>query len=105
MENELQPDDDATSLPEEPADEDYKSCCDDADLAMEVDDAAMPDKRPSVEEYKAKWEAEFQKHARKVPGDFAVDNLVPEPVPLLWQDVPHVPFENGISNYINTQCR
>ena len=44
MENELQPDDDATSLPEEPADEDYKSCCDDADLAMEVDDAAMPDK-------------------------------------------------------------
>ena len=54
MENELQPDGDAMSLPEEPTDEDYKSCCDDGELAMEVDDAALPDKRPSVEEYKAK---------------------------------------------------
>ena len=97
MENELQPDGDAMSLPEEPADEDYKSCCDDGELAMEVDDAALPDKRPSVEEYKAKWEAEFQKHARKVPGDFAADNLVPEPIPQLWQDVPHVPFDKLVS--------
>ena len=50
-----------------------------------------PDERMrSLEDYKACWEAGLAKHSRVVPGDFHRDNLVPKPIPALWQDCPQV---------------
>eukprot|EP00973_Karenia_brevis_P007817 1059672-Karenia_brevis.AAC.1 len=48
--------------------------------------------RPSLEQYKEKWDAAEALHARAVPGDFGPHNLAPQPVPRCWQDAPHVPF-------------
>ena len=48
---------------------------------------------PSLEEYRQKWEAEKAKHIKAVVGEFGRENLVPEPNPLLMQDVPWVPFD------------
>jgi len=47
---------------------------------------------PSLAEYERKWTATEAHHTREVPGDFSLSNLVPMPVPQLWQDAPHVPF-------------
>ena len=46
-----------------------------------------------MEEYRRRWEAGKEKHCKNVPGDFGRENLVPEPNPLLMQDVPWVPFD------------
>ena len=54
----------------------------------------FPAPRPSLEEYRTKWAHEEARHARAVPGAFSRDNLVPAPVPLLWQDCPFVPFSD-----------
>ena len=54
-------------------------------------DAPVP--RPTLSEYLARWDEELTRHTREVPGAFSRDNLVPTPVPELWQDAPHVPFE------------
>ena len=48
--------------------------------------------RPGLADYQAKWAYEEEKHGRAVEGPFSRNNLVPTPVPLLWQDCPHVPF-------------
>ena len=44
----------------------------------------------SLEDYKTAWAAALAKHSRVVPGGFSHENLVPEPIPALWQDCPHV---------------
>ena len=48
---------------------------------------------PSMEQYEAKWAALFVKHSKPVAGSFAPGNLVPKPVPQLWQDCPFVAFD------------
>ena len=69
---------------------------DDEDDVMEAaaEPAApyLPAPRPSLADYEAKWAHEEARHARAVPGPFSRDNLVPTPVPVLWQDCPFVPF-------------
>ena len=67
-----------------------------------IDD--LPEKTwPTLEEYKAKWDAGVAKHSRCNPGAFSRDNLAPEPIPQLWQDVAHSAcnvFSNRpLSNY------
>jgi len=49
--------------------------------------------RPSLAEYEKKWETLKSWYSRCVPSEFNRDNLVPEPVPQLWQDCPYVPFD------------
>ena len=57
-----------------------------------------PEERPTVEQYQERWDREMARHARAVPGDFCRDNLVPKPIPQLFQDCPHVPFDKLKSN-------
>ena len=74
------------------------------DQASEVDDdfknleipdlPAAPQPRPTLVQYKERWGEKLATHTRETPGDFARDNLCPKPVPQLWQDVPHVPFDD-----------
>ena len=45
---------------------------------------------PTLEEYQAKWERLREYHSRVNPGGFSRENLVPEPIPQLWQDCPTV---------------
>ena len=68
--------------------------------AMDVDEEEdAPDTSyPSVEEYKRKWDRLLAQHSRAVPGEFTRSNLVPECVPELWQNVPHVVFDKLKSN-------
>ena len=50
-----------------------------------IDD--LPEKTwPTLEEYKAKWDAGLAKHSRANAGPFSRNNLVPEPIHALWQD-------------------
>ena len=60
--------------------------------AAEEEEEDTPGTWPTLEEYKAKWDGLLAQHSRPVPGDFSRDNLVPEPIPQLWQNCPHVPF-------------
>ena len=59
----------------------------------------MPDlpqdspQRPSVDEYQKRRDSLKAWHARAVPGLFCRNNLVPTPLPPLWQDCPYIPFE------------
>ena len=70
---------------------------DDAEAAAEAEFATLRAAAtwtpfPPLEEYRRKWEAERAKHVRAVPGEFGRENLVPDPNPILMQDVPWVPF-------------
>ena len=48
---------------------------------------------PTLAEYKEKWARLKAQHSKPVPGEFSRDNVVPTPVPQLWQDCPYVPFD------------
>ena len=50
------------------------------------------ERRPSLSEYKEKWNRLEQCHTRPVRGNFGNHNLVPTPVPQLFQNCPWVPF-------------
>jgi len=41
---------------------------------------------PSMEEYKRRWTEKLQHHADECKGAFSTSNLVPQPVPQLWND-------------------
>ena len=61
-------------------------------------EAALPvllpqEVRPSLEQYRDKWARLLAQHSKRVEGEFSVWNLVPTPIYELWQDCPHVPFE------------
>ena len=54
--------------------------------------------REKTRKYSAGWKKKLRHHSRQVPGparDFAFgsDNLVPKPDPDMWQDAPHLPFD------------
>ena len=60
---------------------------------------AMESRRPTLDEYRARWKERRDWHARVVePQQFSRDNLVPKPIPRLWQDAPHVPFDKLLSD-------
>ncbi len=61
------------------------------DAAQEADEQEeredLPDKvYPTLEEYQRKWSEGLARHSRPNPGDFNRSNLVPDPIPQLWQD-------------------
>ena len=73
-------------------------------LAYFADDGVVPaeedvlpvlpqESRPSIEEYRAKWERLLAQHSKPVEGEYSIGNLVPKPIHQLWQDCPYVPFE------------
>ena len=49
---------------------------------------------PTLEEYEKKWSDELAKHTKPNKGAFERDNLVPEPIANLFQDCPHVAFDD-----------
>jgi len=52
---------------------------------------------PTLPEYQRKWDRLLAQHSKANEGDFSRDNLVPSPVPQLFQDCPHVPFDKLVS--------
>ena len=44
------------------------------------------ERRPTLQEYQAKWSAKLAEHTREVGGGFSNANLCPKPVHQLWQD-------------------
>ena len=46
-----------------------------------------PEKYPSLEQYQALWDSRLAQHSRANPGAFSRQNLVPEPISQLWQDL------------------
>jgi hypothetical protein len=53
--------------------------------------------RPTLEQYQAKWADKLAFHSRSNDDSFSAENLCPVPVPQLWQDAPHVPFDELVS--------
>ena len=86
-------------LPEDvPMDEDEN------DNGNDNDDAVVPDrfvetpllpeeKLPTLDEYQQKWDNLYLIPTRAVKGNYSPYNLVPLPVPQLFQDCPWVPFD------------
>ena len=52
-----------------------------------------PNAFPTLDEYRARWEARLAAHARPTGEEYSLSNLVPKPVPNLWQDCPMAPFD------------
>ena len=69
----------------------------DEEVADPLADEECPDpvdrQWPTLEEYKEKWDRLREQHSKTNDGGFCKDNLVPEPIPQLWQDCPYVPFD------------
>ena len=55
-------------------------------------DPPQPVTLPTLEEYQKKWEDAFKFHTRGNCAVFSNKNLVPKPIPQLFQDCPWVPF-------------
>ena len=62
-------------------------------LAEEDSPDPVDTKWPTLDEYKVKWASLLEKHSRPNDGGFSRTNLVPAPIPQLWQDCPYVPFD------------
>ena len=60
---------------------------------LTVDVVDLPDTvYPTLDEYKERWDRKLAQHSKPAPGDFSHNNLVPEPIPALWQDCPYRVF-------------
>ena len=56
-------------------------------LAEEEEGEQLPDQQwPTLEEYQEGWDRKLKYYSRSNDGEFCTDNLVPEPIPQLWQD-------------------
>ena len=44
------------------------------------------ERRPTLQEYKAKWASLLAEHSRAIEGNFSADNLCPKPIHQLWND-------------------
>lgn len=66
----------------------------DADVLPVMDLPTVPlIERPSVDEYQGKWSHKLEQHSRGNDDAFGAENLCPMPRPQLWQDAPHVAFD------------
>ena len=93
--------------PEEEVEPDENENAEDAAFVQEDEEEGLeeehvihdsPIKRPTLEEYQAKWKTLLDHHSKPVPGEFGRDNLVPCPVHVLWQNCPHLPLDALQSN-------
>lgn len=62
-----------------------------------IPDALPEEPLPSLDQYCAGWREREATYARENEGDFERHNLIPKPIPQLWQDCPHVPFAKLVS--------
>ena len=82
---------------------DHEDADDDGQEEEEEEEEAVPEQptpepRPTLAEYEEKWRRLEAHHAREVVGDFGAANLVPRPVPQLWQGCPFLPFDKLVSD-------
>ena len=74
------------------------------DGVVQAEEDVLPvlpqESRPSIEEYRAKWERLLAQHSKPVEGAYSIGNLVPKPIHQLWQNCPYVPFEHLISEEV-----
>jgi hypothetical protein len=45
-----------------------------------------PAAHPTLEEYRARWAEKLEAYAKPAGGGYSSSNLVPKPIPNLWQD-------------------
>ena len=86
----------------EPAETGVPALATEGDMDVDgEDDGALPEaleetpllpeeQLPTLEEYQEKWDRLHRQHTRFVKGNFSDKNLVPKPVPQLFQDCPWV---------------
>ena len=60
--------------------------------------------RPTLQEYKAKWESLLAEHSRSIEGAFSAENLCPKPIHQLWQDCARLMI-NHVLHMENACCR
>ena len=51
-----------------------------------IPDVPEPAAHPTLEEYRARWAERLEAHAKPASGGYSSTNLVPKPIPNLWQD-------------------
>ena len=70
---------------------------------IEDDDVVLPEmplpepivtEYPTLDQYEEQWKEKLAKHAKSNAGEFNRDNLIPMPIPNLFQDCPYVPFDD-----------
>ena len=96
---EISSDEEDVDYEEEDSDEEEDS---EDEVPLPIDEQEVPDPpdtiaMPSLEDYQRKWAEKLQLHSRERRAKYSRLNLVPKPVPQLWNDCPYVPFENLIS--------
>ena len=85
----------------EPAATDAPAPATEGDMDVEGEDDAIPEALedapllpeeplPTLDEYQEKWDRLYRQHTRPVKGNFNDQNLVPVPVPQLFQNCPWV---------------
>ena len=57
-----------------------------------IPDLPAPLEMPTMEAYNNRWAEKLRYHSRKSEGQFSSMNLVPEPVPQLWNDCRFLTF-------------
>ena len=50
-----------------------------------------PEDRPTLEQYREKWDRLLAQHSKEHPGEFGRQDLVPKPDCRLWQNCPYSP--------------
>ena len=61
--------------------------------ALDLQQETTCRQRPTLQEYNDRWEEKFAKHSKGNDEAFSVTNLCPKPAPRLWNNAPHVPFD------------
>ena len=74
----------------EPEEEDEEQETFDAPVVLPTE------RRPTLQEYKARWAELLQEHSRAVQGGFSTENLCPTPIHQLWQDCAGLTFKHAL---------
>ena len=62
------------------------------------------ERRPTLQEYKAKWTSLLAEHSRAIEGNFSAENLCPKPIHQLWNDCWGLMLKRALKAQ-NTCCR
>ena len=54
------------------------------------------ERRPTPQEYKAKWASLLEEHSRAIEGSFSTENLCPKPIHQLWNDCQGLMFKHAL---------
>ena len=62
------------------------------------------ERRPTLQEYKAKWASLLEEHSRAIEGGFSTENLCPKPIHQLWNDCAGLMLKHALE-VRNAYCR